>query len=447
MGSLLLVAFRNLRQAKRRTALLAAALVLVSMLLVVLLALSAGLSDTMMRVALTFSAGHINVSGFYKARVGDAQPLVVEAASLRQFLEKETPGVVQVIDRHRGFVRLSSESSSVETMMMGVDIAQETRMVGFLKLATEDEYLTGGRAQVVGDFARLAEPRSLMIFVSQAKRLGVVVGDKLTLTNETFSGARNAVDVTVVAIAKDVGIMSNFSVFASRSLMVEVFQLRPESTGMHMVYLADDTHTAETLTALRAKLVAAGYQLMPYSPQPFFYKIEGVSGEDWFGQKLDLARWQDEVTYLAWILDAVNGLSTFLVFVLTLIIAVGVMNSMWISVRERTKEIGTLRAIGMHERQVMFLFLAEAMMLAFFSSTAGSLLGAALVSVVDRMAVPVRDEGMRWILMSDTLHFSVHGAALVAVVAAFTILTGLAALWPALRAARLDPIVAMQRVA
>lgn len=447
MGSLLLIAARNLRQARRRTSLLAAALVTVSMLLVVLLSLSAGLSDTMMRVALTFSAGHINVAGFYKAKVGDAQPLIVDAAPVRSFLEQSTPHLERVIDRHRGFIHLASEQSSMQTMLMGVDVAQETRMAELLELAPERDYVDGGRDQVLGQRERLAEPRAVMIFVSQARRLGVVVGDKLTLTNETFSGQRNAVDVTVVAIAKDVGILSNYSVFSSKQLLVDVFQLRPESTGMQMVYLDDPEAIPATMAQLREALTRAGYELMAYSPEPFYMKIEGVSGEDWFGQKLDLTQWQDEVSSLAWILGAVNGVSTFLVLVLTLIIAVGVMNSMWISVRERTKEIGTLRAIGMHEGQVLVLFLAEAMMLAFFSSVAGCVLGAALVSVVDRLHIPVTDPGLRWILMSDKLHFVVNVPALLAVVAAFTVITGLAALWPAMRAARLDPIVAMQRVA
>jgi ABC-type lipoprotein release transport system permease subunit len=47
--------------------------------------------------------------------------------------------------------------------------------------------------------------------------------------------------------------------------------------------------------------------------------------------------------------------------------------------------------------------------------------------------------------MSDSLHLSLDYFSLIVVVLAFTMMTALAALWPALRAARLPPIVAMQR--
>ena len=68
MGVFLQIALRNLLQARRRTVMLGGALVAVTMLFTLLLALSAGFTDTMVRNATTLSAGHINVSGFFKAK-------------------------------------------------------------------------------------------------------------------------------------------------------------------------------------------------------------------------------------------------------------------------------------------------------------------------------------------------------------------------------------------
>jgi len=50
---------------------------------------------------------------------------------------------------------------------------------------------------------------------------------------------------------------------------------------------------------------------------------------------------------------------------------------------------------------------------------------------------------MQFFLMSDRLHLSIHGGAVVGAVVMLTILTGLAALYPSFRAARLRPIEAM----
>src|SRR6185503_3012703 len=118
-----------------------------------------------------------------------------------------------------------------------------------------------------------------------------------------------------------------------------------------MVYLKDPSTAAATMKILRERLAAKGFEVMEYDPEPFFMKFENVAGEEWFGQKLDLTLWNDEVVFFAWILGVVNAVSVALVSLLTMIIAIGVMNSMWIAVRERTHELGTLRAIGMGEGQ------------------------------------------------------------------------------------------------
>jgi ABC-type antimicrobial peptide transport system permease subunit len=51
--------------------------------------------------------------------------------------------------------------------------------------------------------------------------------------------------------------------------------------------------------------------------------------------------------------------------------------------------------------------------------------------------------GLQFFLLSPVLHISVHGSLLIRSVIMITIVTGLAALYPSLRAARLRPVVAM----
>ncbi|MFO0727905.1 MAG: FtsX-like permease family protein [Myxococcota bacterium] len=446
MLTLLIIALRNLLQARRRTSLLSLALSSVTLLLVLLMSLSNGLSDTMMDLALTFAAGHINVAGFFKAKAGDASPILVNAPPIRKILEEETPNLDYVIDRHRGYARLSSERASIQAALLGVDPKQEARLFAALRLAEEREYKDGGGHETHGSLDRLSDPRAIVLFASQAKKLSVLVGDRLTMSNETFAGTRNAADVTIGAIVKDVGLVGSLNAIVSRQLILDLYKVRPESTGAEMVYLKDPEKIEETLVSLRQSLQKHGFEVMEYDPEPFFLKFENVASEDWFGQKLDLTRWNDEVVFLAWILTAVNAGAFALVFILTLIIAVGVMNSMWIAVRERTQEIGTLRAIGMGKYKVLGLFLTEAMLLGFGSSVAGAVVGFLLVAIVDHAHLGIPFEGLRPFMMSDVLHLSIGGGALFLIVLVFTLVTALAALWPALRAARLAPIVAMQRV-
>ena len=66
---------------------------------------------------------------------------------------------------------------------------------------------------------------------------------------------------------------------------------------------------------------------------------------------------------MTWTLQALQGLTCVLIVILIAIVVIGIMNTMWIAIRERTREIGTLRAIGMHRRGVLWMFLLESLML------------------------------------------------------------------------------------
>ncbi len=437
------IAARNLLQSKRRTFLLGLALALVTMLLVMLLALSQGLTETMIRSATTLSAGHINVAGFYKANANDAAPMVTNVDAIRKIVEENTPGLDYVVDRHRGWARVVSESSSTQAGLTGIDIRSEPRFGQTIQLALESDYKEGGRAEVVGRLEDLEQPDSVLIFAAQAKRLEVGVGDALTVIIETLNGARNTTDVTVVAVAKDLGMMSNWSMFLPKQTILDMYRLKSDTTGAVMVYLKDIEESEKVMGTLREVFVDRGYVLMDHDPQPFWMKFERVSGEDWLGQKLDLTIWRDEVSFLEFVFTAVNTVSFFLLGILLVIIVVGIMNSMYMSVRERTREVGTIRAIGMPKYGVLGMFMLEAVVLGIVATTVGGLMGAAFSAAIDAWAPPVPVEAVQAILMSDRLHLAVRPGQIITAIVAFSLVTMLASLWPALKAAKMQPVDAI----
>ena len=207
------IAFRNLVQARRRTLLLSLALASVTLLLVILLAFAQGLQDTMIRNVTSQLTGHVNVAGFYKMKAKDATPLVTKAARVRELVLKHTPDLDYLVLRLRGWGKVISDTSSIQVAIHGVTAAEEGHFLGGVQLAKESDYRTGGRPQVLGDPKQLAKPETALLFESQAKRLGVTVGDKIAVTVETEQGQANILDMTIVAVAKDSGFMSNFSLY------------------------------------------------------------------------------------------------------------------------------------------------------------------------------------------------------------------------------------------
>ena len=440
------ISMRNLLQSRRRSLLLGGALAGVTFLLVVLMGLSNGLSETMVRAATALSAGHVNVAGFYKDKPTSAAPLVTEADKVIEVVREKTPGLVHVIDRHRGWAKVVSPSGSLQSALYGVDIEQETLLGDVIRLAKESEYREGGRDEVLGRVDSLKEDATALLFTSQAKRLGVTVGDPLTVAMETMQGHRNSLDLHVGAVARDIGMNSRWQMLVSKGTVLDLYRLKPDTAGAVMVYVEDIATAPEVMRTLYAELEAAGWRMLKHRSSPFWAKFESVAGEDWVGQKLDLTTWDDEVSFLKWIVTGFDAITYFLIGLLLVIICVGIMNTLWIAVRERTGEVGTLRAIGMRRRQVLALFLTEAVLLALIACGLGATLGAAVSLAINAAQVPVPSEALQVIFMADTFHLSIHATEVVGAVLTFAVVTGLAALGPAVRAARLQPVTAIQRL-
>ncbi|OJH37552.1 ABC transporter permease [Cystobacter ferrugineus] len=432
MQQLLLIAVRNLGTHKRRTLLLGGAIAGVTALLVILMGLSNGMKDTMLRSATTLVTGHVNVAGFYKVTAGQSAPVVTSYPKLLEQLRKEVPELDFSVQRTRGWVKLVSESGSVQTGIGGIDVAAETGIRKVLQLRE-------------GRLEDLAQPNTLLLFDEQAKRLEVKVGDSVTLSASTMRGISNTVDVRVVAIAANVGMLSSFNVLVPNATLRALYQLREDSTGALMLHLKDMSAIPSVQARLYKRLPELGYQVLEHDPRAFFMKFQTVNREAWTGQKLDITNWEDEISFIKWTVSAMDALTGVLIFVLLIIIAVGIMNTLWIAIRERTREIGTLRAIGMQRWYVLVMFLLEALVLGLLGTTVGALVGMGvclLINAVDP-SVPVP---VQLFILSDKLHLIVKPGSVMRAIAFITLCTTFISLIPSFLAARMKPITAMHHI-
>lgn len=442
--TILNIAFRNLLQAKRRTILLSLAIAIVATLFLVLRAVSASVSEKMIESATTLSAGHVNVGGFFKARKKNAAPIIIDREAMRAFVKKNVPEAVSIIDRHRGWGRLISPASSINVAVNGIIYDEEDRFFKALRLAPEQEYRKDKGQETFGDFAAMQKPNQVLIFAAQAKKLEVGVGDTLTFVTEA-NGTSNTVDLQVAAIASDIGFMSNWNIFMPRQNVVDLNQVTADTTGVVMVYLKGPERAEAVMQKLRTALKEGGYEVMDHDPNPFFVKFDKVAGEDWLGQKIDLTIWSDEIAFVVWVTTALDLVSVFVIGVLAIIIIGGIMNAMWMSVRERTKEIGTIRAIGAQKRFVVQLFLVEAVLLGLIASFLGLVIGGTSLAVINALHVPIANEGARLFLMSNELSFALHPSQFISTLLLFAAITGIAALYPALKASKMKPIEALMQ--
>jgi putative ABC transport system permease protein len=109
----------------------------------------------------------------------------------------------------------------------------------------------------------------------------------------------------------------------------------------------------------------------------------------------------------------------------------GIITTLALSIHERTRELGMLRAVGMSRRQVRSLVRYESVITALIGAILGTILGVIFAALVSR---PLADEGFELAYPIGTLLILLVLAALAGV---------LAAIWPARRAARLDILQAL----
>jgi putative ABC transport system permease protein len=123
----------------------------------------------------------------------------------------------------------------------------------------------------------------------------------------------------------------------------------------------------------------------------------------------------------------------YVLLALAIVIAlIGIVNTLMLSVFERTREIGLLRAVGMKRRQVKAMIRSEAVVIALFGALVGIVIGTCL------------GVALSWSLRNNGVSvISVPAGSLIAFVVLATLLGLGAATWPARRAASLDVLRAI----
>jgi putative ABC transport system permease protein len=337
------LAWRNVRRNRRRTALT----LLVVMAGTMALCLAGGFMAQTFRgladAAIRGGLGHVQLM-HPKALEGDeGQSLEFAladgeavAARLRQ-----DPAVLDVLPRIQVMGLLSSGPKSVAFLGTAVDPAREARHMAVL-----DQVKDGAKARGGAGSRWLSEDpsaREVLLGAGLAKGLGATVGSTLTLMSTTRDGALNAVDVEVVGL-QDFGFKELNDRFLTLSLATSEVLVDAGGARSRLSVMLKDPARAEAEAPRLAHLAGGGAAASPWTALAGFYQ-------------------QVKLLYFA--------IFGFMGLVLFLVVLLATANTLLMSVMERLREFGTLRAVGLQPGQLLALLQWEGAIL----GAAGSLLG------------------------------------------------------------------------
>jgi putative ABC transport system permease protein len=178
-----------------------------------------------------------------------------------------------------------------------------------------------------------------------AQMLNLSAGSSAVLLTTTFEGQFNALDADVARLYN-----TGISATNDKSLIMPLpfAQRIMDTEGADRVrVLLFDTDLLESVQAtLRKRFIDAGLEV-------------------------DIRAWHELSTFYRQVKGLFDVIFAFIFAIVLVVVAMSVINTMSMAVMERTREIGTLRALGMKRQQLVRLFSAEALLLAVFGTAVG----------------------------------------------------------------------------
>ncbi len=400
---ILKMAFRDLGRNRRRSFFSALAVGGGLALLILMSSVVTGEMGSAIESAINLQTGHIQIRAAtydenksslkWEDLVANPDEIAIKIAALNQ-VKAATPRLYA-----SGF--LSSGTQSAGAKITGIDPLSPAN----------DPYREG---IISGNYLSPDDRDAVLIGKPMAEKLKLKVGDNVSLSLNTADGNVQDQTFTVKGIytTGTYGFDSG-TVFLPLAKAQAMTQTEDHASTVY-VLLKDTTMTDTVVPALSVP------------------------------SNLEIKTWKDlNSLFVEYETFAQSYIAIFYMIIL-LISASVIINTLIMSVYERTREIGILSAIGMRGGRIMMLFLAESSMLAIGGVIMGLIIGVLATLYFNVNGFYIGNMGLSGMMIADTIYAKLTMDNLINLTIMTFVVTMLAGLYPAVMASRMQPVEALR---
>lgn len=406
------MAWRNIWRNPRRTIITISAIAFACLLLIFMLSFQFGSYETMINSSVKIHAGHLQVQAKEYQDKQNIRMVVPNPEETGRILDKVL-NIDSYTFRAKAFSLVSSKNRTYGVMVIGIDPSREKKVSTIKNSIRQGSYLSK------------KDKNQAIVGKLLANNLGVIPGDELTIMGQGRDGSIAATVVSVKGIYA-----SGLDEFDRSSIQI------PLTTFQEVYTMGKAVH----------EVVVIGNSLRNISKikENVQNQIKKTKEDD----SLTVLNWEELMPGLRQGIEMDLTMGIIFYLLLIIVVAFSILNTFLMAIFERTKEFGVLMAIGTTPGRITKLLLIESISLTMVGIVAGIFIGCLLTLIFQYYGVDLSGAsellaqyGISGIIYPKLSLLSALGGPL-----AVFLITFLAALYPALKIRKLQPVEAMMHV-
>ncbi len=406
---LLSLAARNTRRNTRRTLLTMSAILVAVAAVTFSFGYINGIVDDFLDSMTKVQTGHVRITHSEFPARERFLPMHLNVQHISELLPviRSHPTVVEAMPRIKTAVLIDNGLDNKPAMLLGADLEREIGYLDIISMVSE------GRAPQAGE-------TGMLIGYLLAEELEVSVGDTLTLLGQTAYRSLGGIRAPITGLTSTgIDPLDRMTIFMPLDQAQYMTDLEDSTTEI-LVFLEDFELSREIAGSLQEEL------------DPLV--IGGVAAVSWLDQSEIAQMWE--------MADSIYGA---IMFIFLLMAGLIIVNTMIMTVIERTQEFGMLRAMGMNNRSIMMLIIDEGLIIGLIGAVIGGLVGSGFAIWLEKTGLNMAKavEGMDWPI-SSVMYPDWRLGHLIIGIAVGVLTAGIATLLPARRAIRMNPAEALR---